>query len=59
MDSDGNGSDIVMGYVDGSANVNDYFAQSKSQPELDEQQNLFFTDGRKKLNFKNLPLELN
>eukprot|EP00324_Dicrateria_rotunda_P009094 CAMPEP_0206176744 /NCGR_PEP_ID=MMETSP1474-20131121/59027_1 /ASSEMBLY_ACC=CAM_ASM_001110 /TAXON_ID=97495 /ORGANISM="Imantonia sp., Strain RCC918" /LENGTH=644 /DNA_ID=CAMNT_0053588007 /DNA_START=176 /DNA_END=2107 /DNA_ORIENTATION=- len=44
MDSDGNGSDIVMGYVDGSANVNDYFTQSKSQPELDEQQNLFFTD---------------
>ena len=47
MSSNGEGSDIVMGYLDpqNEGQANDYFALSRSQPELDEQQNIAFTEG--------------
>jgi len=41
MNSGGQGSDIVMGFVNGQGFVNDYWTEARAQPELDEQQNLF------------------
>lgn len=57
MNSAGSGSDIIMGYVDTNQQpqVNDYWAESRSQPELDEQQNIAQTDGLYFFIFYNSP----